>query len=240
MDHKKDGRNEVTKHWTRSSLASAALALTLALPAAGAENLVKDLNGGFELGLTNWLVHFPDHDFLKDNRLYVSVVEDGARKHVLKFILSRAAADNWGVQALGQPVRIDPKKRYKLTVAARTTGPSGRIYVMGKRWHPKAKRSETPTNAEVRDAFKGPIMSFAGEKGTAQFTNVKRVWATESVEIPPREMTELAYSFWTQCEFLEIHLVGIGGTAGEFFIDDVKLEESGPILPTQIKKDKSK
>ena len=222
------------KYWIRAGLVGAAL--VLARPSLGAENLLKNRNGGFEQGLTNWLVHFPDHDFLKNNHQLVSVVPDGSRPHVLKFVLSRTVTDNWGVQALSLPVRIDPKKRYKLTVSARTTGPSGRIYVMGKQWHPKAVRSETPTNAEVRDAFKGSIMSFAGEKGTAQFSNVKHSWATESVEIPPRNMTELAYSHWKKCLFLEVHLVGIGGTAGEFFLDDVKLEESGPILPSQIKK----
>jgi hypothetical protein len=208
--------------------------------APGAENLLKNRNGGFDHGLTNWLVHFPGHDFLKDNRQFVSVVSDGSRPHVLKFVLSAVAAENWGVQALSLPVRINPKQRYKLTVSARTTGPNGRFYVMGKRWHPKATRSETPANADVRDVFKGPVLSFSGEKGTAQFSNVKRTWATASVEIPPRHMTELAYGFWQKCEFLEIHLVGIGGGAGVLYLDDINLEASGPVLPSQVKPAKRK
>ena len=210
--------------------------LILARGAAGAPDLLKDRNGGFEQGLTNWLVHFPDHDFLKNNISCVSVVRDGSRPHVLMFVLSPAAAENWGVQALSLPVRIDPKKRYRLTVSARTTGPNARLYVMGKKWHPKATRGENPVNADVRDVFKGPVLSFSGEKGTAQFSNVRHSWATESVEIPPREMTDLAYGFWQKCEFLEIHLVGIGGGAGELFLDDVRLEETGPVLPSQVRK----
>ncbi len=214
--------------------------LILARGADGAPDLLKDRNGGFEQGMTNWLVHFPDHDFLKNNISCVSVVRDGSRPHVLKFVLSRADAENWGVQALSLPIRIDPKQRYKLTVSARTTGPDARLYVMGKRWHPKATRSEHPVNADVRDVFKGPVLSFSGEKGTAQFSNVRRAWATESVEIPPREMTDLAYGFWQKCEFLEIHLVGIGGVAGELFLDDVRIEETGPVLPGQVRKTSGK
>ena len=205
-------------------------AMLLVRGASGAPDLLKDRNGGFEHGLTNWLVHFPDHDFLKNNISCVSVVRDGLRPHVLKFELSHAAAENWGVQALSLPVRIDFRKRYKLTVSARTTGPNARLYVMGKRWHPKARRSENPVNADTRDVFKGPVLSFSGEKGTAQFSNVRRTWATASVEIPPREMTDLAYGFWQKCEFLEIHLVGIGGSAGQLFLDDIRLEESGPVI----------
>ena len=210
--------------------------LLLAGGATAAPDLLKERNGGFEHGLTNWLVHFPEHDFLKNNVACVSVVRDGSRPHVLKFVLSPAAAENWGVQALSLPVRIDPKKRYRLTVSARTTGPNARLYVMGKKWHPKATRGENPVNADVRDVFKGPVLSFSGEKGTAQFSNVRHSWATESVEIPPREMTDLAYGFWQKCEFLEIHLVGIGGSAGELFLDDVKIEETGPVLPSQVKR----
>ncbi len=210
-----------------------------ALTAAGAgDNLLADRNGGFENGVESWLVDFPDHDFLKGNRSLVSVVPDGGRKHVLKFTLSQTVTDNQGVQALSHPIRVDPSKRYKLTVAARSTGPSGRIYVMGKRWKPGAKKSNTPSNDQVRDAFKGPVLSFAGEKGTAQFSNVRRSWATESVEIPQRDLTDLAYSFWENCDFVVIHLVGIGGKAGEFFVDDVKLEEVGPLGRGPIKKGK--
>lgn len=226
----------MTTSWMRTALLGATLALTL--PAQGAENLMRNRNGGFEHGLTNWLIHFTDHDFLKDNHQHVSIVQEGARKHVLKFVLSRMVTDNWGVQALSLPIPIDARNRYKLTVTARSTGPSGRLYAMGKQWHPKADRGKPPTNADVRDAFKGSILSFAGEKGTAQFSGVKKTWATASVEIPPRQMTDLAYGFWQKCLFLEIHLVGIGGTAGEFLIDEVQLESMGPILPGQIKKTK--
>ena len=49
-------------------------------------------------------------------------------------------------------------------------------------------------------------------------------------------MTDLAYGFWQKCEFLEIHLVGIGGVAGELFLDDVRIEETGPVLPSQVRK----
>lgn len=203
-----------------------------------AENLMADRNGDFEKGLESWLVDFPTHDFLKNNIALVSVVPDSGRKQVLKFTLTQHVTDNQGVQALSYPIRIDPAKRYKLTVSARTTGPSGRIYVMGKRWKPGAKKSNTPSNDQVRDAFKGPILSFSGAKGTAQFSEVKRSWATASVEIPQRNLSELAYNFWENCDFVVVHLVGIGGSAGDFFVDDVKLEEVGVVNRSQIKKKK--
>lgn len=215
-----------------------AVVFAAAFPAAAAENLLKERNGDFENELTYWLIDFPDHDFLKDNYKFVTVTGDGTRKKVLKFTVSQVATDNWGVQALSYPIRIDPKKRYKLTVSARSTGPAGRIYVMGKRWKPGVKKSNTPSNTEVRDAFKGPVLSFSGEKGTAQFSNVKRTWATESVEIPQRDLSELAYNFWENCDFVVIHLVGIGGIGGDFFVDDVMLEEVGPVDRSQIKKGK--
>ena len=205
------------------------LLATLTATAGSGEDLMATRNGGFDQGLTNWLVHFPDHDFLKNNRDFVSVVDDGSRKNVLRFYLSQVATDNWGVQALSHPVPIDPKMRYKLTVTARSTGPSGRLYVMGKRMKPGLRPRPAPSNDQVRDVFKGPILSFTGEKGTAQFSNVRRTWGTASVEIPPRDLTELAYGFWNNCRYIEIHLVGIGGKAGEFFVDDVKLEAIGPV-----------
>lgn len=211
-------------------------AAAIASGAAAAENLLKERNGDFAAGLAAWVVDFPEHDFLKDNTQHVAVVQDGARQQVLKFTLSQIVADNWGVQALSRPIRVDPKKRYQLTVSARSTGPAGRIYVMGKRRKPGAPTSETPANDQVRDVLKGPVLSFVGEKGSAQFSNVKRSWSTDSVEIPPRNLTELAFNFWASCEFVEIHLVGIGGKAGEIFFDDVKLEESGPVDRSQIRK----
>ena len=66
--------------------------LLLAGGATAAPDLLKERNGGFEHGLTNWLVHFPEHDFLKNNVACVSVVRDGSRPHVLKLVLSPAAA----------------------------------------------------------------------------------------------------------------------------------------------------
>ena len=105
---------------------------------------------------------------------------------------------------------------------------------MGKRWKPGVKKHSNPSNDETRDAFKGPVISFKGEKGTAQFSYVKPTWSTASVEIPQRDMSKLAYSFWENCDFVVVHLVGIAGKAGDFYVSDVKLEEIGQIDKSKI------
>ena len=221
--------------WRGRTWRMAAGVAFMAISGVAGPDMMANRNGDFETGLEYWLVDFPKHDFLKNNKQFVSVVNDGSRKNVLKFTLDQYLADNQGVQALSLPIRIDPAKHYKLTVSARSSGPYGRIYVMGKRWKPGVKKHNDPTNEETRDSFKGPVLSFKGEKGTAQFSYVPKTWSTESVEIPQRAMTPLAYSFWENCDFVVIHLVGIAGTAGDFFVDDVKLEEVGPIDKTKIK-----
>jgi len=216
-----------------------ALVSVIMLPSfvTAAENMLAARNGSFEQGLEFWLVDFPKHDFLKDNKKFVTTVADGTRPHVLKFTISDLLAETAGVQALSHPVRIDPGKRYKLTVSARTTAPNARFYVMGKRWKPGVKKHNDPTNDELRDSFKGPVLSFSGNKA-AQMSDVKRSWATASVEVPQRDLTELAYSFWENCSFVVVHLVGIDGKGGDLFMDDIKLEEVGTVDRSQIKKRK--
>ena len=199
-------------------------------------NLMAEANGSFGAGLKGWTVRFEGHDRQKGNEAFVSVTSDGARPHVLKMEVSeeRARLSGQGVHAWSAPVRIDGKKRYRLTATVRGDGVDTRIYVYGKKFRPDADPGAEPTVENTRNVLKWPIMSFSDEDRASSFSDVSERWATGTVDIPPKKMTKMAYKSWLDCEFLEIHLVGIGGGGGQAYFDDIRVEEVGDIAESDV------
>ncbi|MCL1856322.1 MAG: hypothetical protein FWF84_01580 [Kiritimatiellaeota bacterium] len=221
------------------------------------KNLLEIRNGHFDdpTPFQYWKVDFSEKFYLKpgegsENHRYVEIVEDGARKHVLKMTVPgmdlgknlnrpdlpmRNISGVDGIQAIAYPVPINPNKRYRLTVSARASTMNARIYAIGKYFPAKTPPGEQPTPENTRDSFKGVSMNFAGKGGDAQWADVPSQWATQSIEYPPKVMTELAYGFWMKCKFLEVHLIALDGAerSGTIYFDDIRIEEL-PELVTNV------
>ena len=92
-------------------------------------NLVK--NGHFDDEtdpLNHWLYVFDHNKHYLNNHKYVSVVEDKAsmRKHVMRLDASiHEVCINQGVQVYTAPIRFDPKKKYMISLSARSIGTTG-------------------------------------------------------------------------------------------------------------------
>jgi len=218
--------------------------------AASDKNLLAMRNGHFEdPTLQYWKVDFSEkiYDYgvgPSDNHLWVSIVEDGTRKHVLKMTVpgfqdrgtkivipegatKRNISGVEGVRATSYPVRINPEKRYRLTLWAKATTMNARIYAVGRDFKPRIQKGEVATPENTRDWFKGVCMSFSGQGGTAQWADVPAQWTQGVVEYPPKEMTEMAYDFWKKSKYLVVEIVALDGPErnGYLYIDDVRIEE---------------
>lgn len=213
------------------ALTIALACLGLAWPAVAGDNLVP--NGGFDnekKPLSGWYTEYTrkGESWYKDNHTLVSVVADDERPHVLKLdVATQFLADNPGVKAESHPIPFDPKKRYRFSAAARSTGPCARIMLEGYTWKPGVKPHEKPERWELRSTYRFPILMFkpAEDKGSSEINEVPRLWTSASAEFPSPKLTDLAKSFYAKSEFVMVRLVGIAGKKGELFVDDVTLEE---------------
>lgn len=220
----------------------ALVCLGLALPATAGGNLVP--NGGFDnekKPLSSWYTEFTrkGESWYKDNLKLVSVVADDDRPHVLKLdVATQFLADNPGVKAESHPIPFDPKKRYRFSAAARSTGPCARIMLEGYTWKPGVKPHEKPERWELRSTYRFPILMFkpAEDGGSSETNQVPQDWTSASAEFPSQKLTDLAKSFYAKSEFVMVRLVGIAGKKGELFVDDVSLEE----LPEDKPKEEAK
>ena len=206
------------------------VSLEISLVAAAA-NLVP--NGGFDdadAPLSGWYTEYkrPGESWYKDNEKYVSVVVDGERQHALRLnVATQFIADNPGVKIESHPIPFDPKKRYRFSAVARSTGPCARIMLEGYTWKPGVTPHDHPERWEVRSTYRFPILMFkpAAEKGSSETNEVPREWTVASAEFPSSKLTELAKSFYAKSEFVIVRVVAIAGKKGELFVDDLKLEE---------------
>jgi len=219
------------------------------------KNLLALRNGHFEDStLQYWKVDFSEKNYgggPSDNHHWISIIEEGTRKHVLKMTVpgmdcgagitlppgrtGRNISGVEGVRATSYPVRIDPTKRYRLTAWVKAQTMNARIYAIGRDVKPKVRRGEEATPENTRDHFKGVTMNFSGKGGTAQFADIPSQWTLGTVEYPPKVMTELAYEHWMKSKYLVVEVVALDGgeRSGYFYIDDVRIEE----LPGSVEKD---
>ena len=191
--------------------------------------------------LNHWLYVFDNNKHYMKNHTYVSVVADKAsmRPHVLRLDATiHTVCINQGVQVYTAPIRFDPKKKYKISLSARSIGTKGgpgpkcRIYPIGYRWHPKAVKSNDPTFADLREAVRFQVIYF-NNADTGEFSNVPTQWKRVERVIPTTGRSELQQGHLENCEWLMLKILALDATGvdkcntGYLYVDDVKIEEIG-------------
>ncbi len=207
-----------------------------------ANNLLK--NGSFddaEDPLNHWIYAFDHNKHYLQNHKYVSVMDDPAsmRKGVLRLDASiHDVCINQGVQVYSAPIRFDPKKKYKISLSARSVGTTGgkgpkcRIYPIGYRWHPRAVKSNNPAFGDLREAVRFQPIYFNNAE-TGEFSHVPKQWKRVDRMIPTPGRSELQQSHLENCDWLMLKILALDATGvnkcntGYLFIDDVKIEEIG-------------
>jgi hypothetical protein len=205
-------------------------------------NLIK--NGHFDDAtdpLNHWIYVFDNNKHYLKNHTYVSVVEDKAsmRKHVLRLDATiHDVCINQGVQIYTEPIRFDPKKKYKISLSARSIGTKGgpgpkcRIYPIGYRWHPKAVKSDTPAFTDLREAVRFQVIYFNNAE-TGEFSFVPSQWKHVERVIPTPGRSELQQGQLENCQWLMLKILALDATGvdkcntGYLYVDDVKIEENG-------------
>ncbi|MDD4103327.1 MAG: hypothetical protein PHU80_11955 [Kiritimatiellae bacterium] len=205
-------------------------------------NLLK--NGSFddpEDPLNHWIYAFDHNKHYLNNYKYVSVVDDPAsmRKGVLRLDATiHDVCINQGVQVYSAPIRFDPKKKYKISLSARSVGTTGglgpkcRIYAIGYRWHPKAVKSNNPAFGDLREAVRFQPIYF-NSADTGEFSHVPKQWKRVERVIPTPGRSELQQSHLENCDWLMLKILALDWTGvnkcntGYLFVDDIKIEEIG-------------
>ena len=195
-------------------------------------------NGDFEDEedpLKGWTYIFDNNKHYLNNHKYVSVTADTAssRPHVLKLDASEHdVCINQGVQIYSPPVRFDPKKLYKVSLSARSTGPKCRIYAIGYRWKPGVKKSAHPEFSDLREAVRFQPIYFNNAK-TGAFSFVPKQWKRAERLIPTHDRSELQQTHLENCEWLMLKILALDATGvdkcdeGILYVDDVKIQEIG-------------
>ena len=186
--------------------------------------------------LNHWLYVFDHNKHYLKNHTYVSVVEDKAsmRPHVLRLDATvHTVCINQGVQVYTAPIRFDPKKKYMISLSARSIGTTGgpgpkcRIYPIGYRWHPRAVKSNNPSFADLREAVRFQVIYF-NNADTGEFSHVPKQWKRVESVIPTFGRTELQQSHLENCEWLMLKILALDATdTGYLYVDDVKIVEIG-------------
>ena len=207
-----------------------------------ATNLV--LNGHFDDAtdpLNPWIYVFDHNKHYMKNHDYVAVVEDRAsmRPHVLRLDATvHTVCINQGVQIYTAPIRFDPKKKYKVSLSARSIGTKGgpgpkcRIYPIAYRWHPKAEKSNNPAFLDLREEVRFQVIYFNGAE-TGEFSHVPTQWKRVERVIPTPGRSELQQTHLENCEWLMLKILALDATGvdkcntGYLYVDDVKIEEIG-------------
>ena len=217
--------------WVGIAAVALVAAASVAAP-GGRTNLVA--NGSFDDptdGLANWRTdcNLPGESWYAQNRELVSVVTaEAGRKSVLRlYVKTDDLAINQGVKADSKPIPIDAATRYRFSAAAKSSGPNCRILLEGYRWRPGVKPHADPDLSELRKCYKFTQLYFGAQKA-GDFGGIGRSWATASMEFPDKFKSDLQKGIYESMKFVVVHIVGIGGKAGDLHVDDVTLEPLGP------------
>ncbi len=186
--------------------------------------------------LNHWLYVFDNNKWYMKNHTYVSVIDDKSsmRGHVLRLdVTDLNVCQNQGVQVYSAPIRFDPKKKYKISLSARSVGAKGgkgpacRIYPIAYRWHPKAVKSNDPAFGDLREEVRFHAIYFNNAE-TGEFSNVPSQWKRVEYVIPDPGRTVLQQSHLENCEWLMLKIMALdAATTGYLYVDDVKIEENG-------------
>lgn len=218
----------------RRLLAIAALMLAPAVMRAASEGATNALpNGSFgeqTPSLAGWRADYTAdrNRWYKQNHKYVSIVpRDGVHRNVLRLhVATKVLADNQGVKVDSVPVPYEPGARYRLTVAARSTGPDARILIEGYQWRPGIKPHAKPDFHALRMVYRqgGGRMLYFGNRTNGAFSGAQRKWLKGSCVFPGPDLSSAARRHLKRVRFIAVHIVGIGGGAGDLCVDDVRLE----------------
>jgi hypothetical protein len=205
-------------------------------------NLIQ--NGHFDDAtdpLNHWIYVFDHNKWYMKNHTHVSVVEDKAsmRPHVIRLdATEHDVCINWGVQVYTAPIRFDPKKKYKISLSARSIGTKGglgpkcRIYPIAYRWHPKAVKSNNPAFGDLREEVRFLPIYFNNAE-TGEFSFVPTKWKRVERTIPAAGRSEIQQGSLENCVWLMLKIMALDATGvdkcneGILYVDDVKIEENG-------------
>ena len=147
----------------------------------------------------------------------------------MRLRVSQAVAVRQGIMVDSDPIPFEVGSSYRLRVDARTTGPNCRIYLEGYKRKRGAKKSGKPLISDLRKVFRqaaGRIVYFGGSKSGIS-SNPLKTWSTGKAEsFPPSGLSALGEAHIQRIEYLVVHIVGILGSEGEVFIDNVELKKN--------------
>jgi hypothetical protein len=156
-----------------------------------------------------------------------------------------------GVKVDAFPIPVKSTDKFKLSCWAKTTGPNCRILAYGYKWKPGMKPHPNPILPELRECYHSVQLYFSAAKlnreGPAQFSTqigggdfggVTREWKQATVIFPDRSKWKatttsdmhgrkisIGEEKWNSVEFLSIHLLAIGGSPGDLFVRDLRIEK---------------
>jgi hypothetical protein len=132
---------------------------------------------------------------------------------------------NQGVKTDSRPIPFDPAKKYRFSVHAKSDGPNCRILLEGYKWRPGVQPHADPDPGELRQCYKFTQLFFAGVKG-GNMGGVGRGWQEAFQFLPGKQMTPLQQKIYDETRFVIVHMVGLGGSIGTLYVDDVTLERT--------------
>lgn len=189
-----------------------------------------------------------------NNHNHVSVITDEQTKQTMaKFTGTHIELQvpGMGVKIDSAPVPIKSTDKFKMSCVARSTGPDCRILVYGYKWKPGIKPHPNPILPELRECYHSVQLYFSAAKlnreGPAQYANkigggdfggVKKEWKQANVIFPDKskwkatttsdmngKKISIGEEKWNSVEFLSIHMMAIGGSPGDLFVKDARIEK---------------
>ncbi len=239
MDYKKAekhgliGRGSAMKRKQTSGwlVLIAVLCCLMSSSALAGVNLVT--NGSFDAPgdfLSSWryIYDASGDSWYTNNHNFISVVEnDGTRKHVLRLhgTYLELQVPGQGVKVDSYPIPVDISKgKFRFSVYARSTGPTCRILIEAYRWAPGVTPHDHPKNTELRKCYKFSQVYF-GKQVAATMASLSPAWQKGTTVFPEDKLSDMAKKNLAQIQFLVVHIVAIGGSDGDVFVDDVNLEK---------------
>ena len=213
------------------------------LPALGAgENFVA--NGSFDNDLKDWTYRYDwkGQGHYSGNHQLVEVLDKfGGRSKVLRLnCRPQGVADNQGVKVDSKAIPFNPDYEHTLHVVARSNGPGVRILVEGHRWLPGLPPEGHPELRDLRKFYKFKTVPFRKKGLTGGVATIGDRWTQGRMKIPSTpidKMSSLSMKNFKKVQFLVVHIVAIAGSAGDVYLDDVKLVRGRklPRLPSTSK-----
>ena len=180
--------------------------------------------------LRGWKYDYDDtgNSSIASNYTYVSVTNDGSKKHVLAIRIGDRY--DTGVPVDSYPIPFTPGARYKFTASIKTTKPDCRIQLDGYRWRPGVKPHANPKLTELRKCYRFTQLCFSGATGgLTGGISPNMGWSTASQTYPDIKISKMAQEKFDQIQFLVVHILAIYGVIddgydGSLYVEDVELE----------------